>query len=162
MRELQLTGLLLYLGIEAKRDWKEKEISLTGSAAAALAGLLIALFVPVSEAGLGLWNIWLCLGELLGTAEEILPGLLPGVMLLILGWATGQAVGYGDGIAVMVCGMYLRLWDTLFLAAVGLLLMFPFSVILLLSKKGNCRTELAFLPFLLVSYVLWLCCGSVT
>ena len=40
-------------------------------------------------------------------------GILPGMFLLASAYATRQAIGYGDGLAVCVCGLYLGMGQTL-------------------------------------------------
>lgn len=39
-------------------------------------------------------------------------GILPGMFLLASAYATRQAIGYGDGLAVCVCGLYLGMGQT--------------------------------------------------
>lgn len=91
-----------------------------------------------------------------GTVQFLLTAILPGGVLLLIGKITRQEVGYGDGILLLVCGLCLGGKETIFLFVSGLFLMFPISLVLLLSGHTDRRAELPFAPFLLASYLFWL------
>lgn len=81
-------------------------------------------------------------------------GLIPGAALLLAGkWSRGQ-IGAGDGLLVMVMGIYLGLWETtgiLFYASVAAGMA---GLFLMLVLKKNRRYEIPFIPFLLVVFVI--------
>lgn len=135
--------LLVYLAIESKDDIHRKEISVNRSC---IAGMLIFII----KAGMGL------LKPGASTVCDILLSVVPGCALLLTAKITRQAIGYGDGILLLVCGIGLggRAAVTLFLT--GLLFMCPISLILLLTRRANRRDELPFAPFLLAAFLCWL------
>ena len=135
--------LLGYLGVETGSDIRKKEISVIRSVFSGFLALLM-------RTGMGL------LKPQADAVQFILTAILPGCTLLLIGKITSQGVGYGDGILLLVCGLWLGWKDTVLLFVSGLFLMFPASLIWLLSGRADHRAELPFAPFLLVSYLCWL------
>ena len=106
--------------------------------------------------------IWMALGGVLSLIETvialtdhvrtpmmILAALLPGVFLLILGFVTRHAVGYGDGLLMCAVGPALGAG----LMAGALMLAFFMSalmgIVLLVFKKADRKTKIPFVPFLM-------------
>ena len=135
--------LLGYLSVETGSDIRKKEISVTRSV---LCGVIAFLL----RTGMGMSGLQA------GTVQFLLTAILPGGVLLMIGKITRQEVGYGDGILLLVCGLCLGGKETIFLFVSGLFLMFPISLVLLLSGHTDRRAELPFAPFLLASYLFWL------
>ena len=135
--------LLGYLSVETGSDIRKKEISVTRSV---LCGVIAFLL----RTGMGMPGLQA------GTVQFFLTAILPGGVLLLIGKITRQEVGYGDGILLLVCGLCLGGKETIFLFVSGLFLMFPISLVLLLSGHTDRRAELPFAPFLLASYLFWL------
>lgn len=83
--------------------------------------------------------------------------LLPGFMLLLIGFLTRQSIGYGDGMVVLIMGMLLGVHQCLIILFIGVILSSLVSIFILILKKGNYRTKLPFVPFLLVAWgVSWI------
>ena len=68
-----------------------------------------------------------------------------------------EQIGRGDGIVIAVIGLVLGFRRCLAVVSVASLVMCAAAIVVLLFKKGNRRTQLAFLPALFVGYVL---CGA--
>ena len=86
-------------------------------------------------------------------AEEWILRIAPGMFLVLLAWATRESIGYGDGAAVMVLG----LWCGALFSILTLCMAFFLAGICALVRlvKGN-RQPLPFLPFLLIAMeVVW-------
>ena len=73
-------------------------------------------------------------------------GILPGMFLLASAYATRQAIGYGDGLAVCVCGLYLGMGQTFAMLFYALLFCSVVSAVMLvitspifLVKRGLTR-----------------------
>lgn len=137
------TGLLGYLAIETRNDIRSREISM---ATAGISGILALL--------LRIWTGSLT-GDLKGLAD-LAVSVMPGIVLLAAGKVTRQAIGYGDGILLLICGLYLGGRMALVIFVTGLFFLFPVSLILLLSGKVKKEDELPFAPFLLLAYLVWL------
>lgn len=81
-------------------------------------------------------------------------GLLPGVLFLLLGKLTRESVGYGDGYMICIIGMYLGLKKTVVLVFIALFLISISSILLLLLRKVNRKSELPFVPALLAAFFM--------
>lgn len=135
--------LLGYLSVETGSDIRKKEISVIRSVICGSVVLLLRI-------AMGLLRLQT------DAVQFLLTAILPGCILLMTGKLTRQEVGYGDGILLLVCGLCLGGKNAILLFVSGLFLMFPVSLILLLSGKADRRAELPFAPFLLAAYLGWL------
>lgn len=127
--------LLLLLFALAMIDLKTGEIPLLLVLGGAAAGLPLQLFA--------LHTSW----------RALMPGLIPGIVLLILSAATKQAIGYGDGAAFLMAGIFLGMEGTVVLFFLSLLSAGLTSVILLVTRKRKKTEPIPFLPFAFGSYV---------
>ena len=84
---------------------------------------------------------------------EILRGAMPGLMLLVIAFATKKA-GYGDGIVLAFLGMVLGREKGLLLFGLGLFLAAFCSLVLLALRKAGRTTGIPFLPFLTVAWIV--------
>lgn len=81
-------------------------------------------------------------------------GLTPGVFMLLSAYVTHR-VGYGDGLALLAVGMlegYKKCWGLL---CISLMIMSFWCIGLLMLRKGTRNTELPYLPFLTVAYLIY-------
>lgn len=139
VRTLILSGVpLLYLLLSALIDVRKREIPVALPAIAFAVGVLLQLFF----------------GEV--KLYELLPGCIPGCALILLSFATRQAVGLGDGLTFLALGVYLSLPETLLLLLIALTAAAAFGGILIAMKKKKKKEELPFLPFVLAGYVVLL------
>ncbi len=120
-------GLLL-LAVLAAQDIREKKISVDK--------LLIFGFMAVLYQIFTKQFCW----------QEILGGVVPGCMLLLISWATKENIGYGDGMVVIVLGLWTGGWFAFHVLGIGILLTGIYAVISLIRKK---RDVIPFIPFLL-------------
>ena len=88
------------------------------------------------------------------TVQEGLAALVPAMILLMLSWGTGEKIGYGDGLLLLLMGNLLTGTDVWKILSVSICLTFPVSLVLLLSGKASGNTRLPFVPFLFVSACL--------
>jgi leader peptidase (prepilin peptidase)/N-methyltransferase len=88
-----------------------------------------------------------------GESYVILLGLLPGIFLLFLSKATRESIGMGDGVMMLVLGIYLGVRKVLDLFFLSLFLSSIWAGFLLLVKKKRRDWEFPFVPFLFLGYV---------
>lgn len=102
----------------------------------------------------------ICIGLIMGVMAEIIGdkgiwkmifGLMPGIAILIAGYLSKEAIGYGDGLATMVIGCLIGLWDTMAIVLYAFILSALVSLILIVFCKR--KKKIAFIPFLLVGFV---------
>ena len=155
--EYLYAALLCYLAAETQRDIRKREISVKNTLRFVVTALLLWtgkwIMGRISAGDFAIEKILTDVGK---SMVFIMGALMPGVFLLMLGRVTGQAVGYGDGLLLLTCGLYLggRTAGILFVG--GLFLLFPVSLYLLISGMAKRKTQLPFAPFLLTAFVLWL------
>lgn len=126
----------IFLGLNAVKDIRKKEISIWSVVIWGLFGI-----------------IWMFLDSEFGWKTG-LAGLIPGIFLEALSVLSRGAIGLGDGLLVMVAGLYLGLqaaaaglfWGLIFCTAWGVLIIF--------LRRGTRNTELPFAPFLLLGILL--------
>lgn len=129
-------GCIGFLGVCGVFDYKSKEIPLWIFWLFGLLAMLVSFF----QGDLFTWSMAVA--------------LLPGVILFLLGKCTGK-IGEGDGLMVLVLGMYTDGLVCIRVLFGGLLLTAVTAVGLLLNKKGTFGTELPFAPFLFISCVVY-------
>lgn len=121
--------------INSWRDLRSREICFIPTVIYGLAGILYKFFT----AGHSLYNL--------------IPDLIPGLFLLLIGKISREKVGYGDGLVILTTGIWIGFTDCLLTLTTGLFMAFIFSAVLLALKKFKRDTELPFIPFLLFSYL---------
>lgn len=106
---------------------------------------------PVLFIGAVLFAMRLHAGVLVG---ELICGLIPGVLLLIVAWVTKEKLGIGDGILVFCLGLGYGIEEMMTMIGVSFAVAALVSVGLMVLGKATRKTELPFLPFLLVGWLV--------
>jgi len=120
---------LLFLAILAAEDIREKRVSV----------YKLSLFA-------GLAVLYLVLSKQFDR-RAIAGRLLPGGFLLLLGFFTRESIGYGDGAAVAILGLWTDGWFAMMVTGAAIMLAGVYGAISLLRKK---KELIPFLPFLLL------------
>lgn len=84
--------------------------------------------------------------------QQWIGGLVLGVLLLLLGKISEQQIGYGDGMAVMVVGLFISWKEILAVLLVGLFLCAISSIIVFFLGKWKRNLRMPFLPFLAAGF----------
>ena len=79
-----------------------------------------------------------------------------GVAMMFASWCTRGRIGLGDGILLVVTGVYLGGMGNLELLFTGLLLAACWSLGMVVLGKKKGKEEIAFVPFLLAAYLTML------
>ncbi|MCL2717868.1 MAG: prepilin peptidase [Lachnospiraceae bacterium] len=87
---------------------------------------------------------------------EILIRIMPGIFLLLIAFVTNQAIGYGDGIVILLIGLATDIHLVITFILIAFLLSAMVSIFILISGKGNRQTRLPFMPFLLIAWCVCL------
>ncbi len=85
--------------------------------------------------------------------EDAVYGMIPGTVLLILSLISGGRIGAGDGMVIIISGLFIGLRDTLLLLRYGMLGAFSWSAVLMLTERKKADYEIPFVPFLLAAFV---------
>lgn len=130
-------GILIYLSVE---DVRKRKIPLV----ILMVGGCMAFTYQLMW---GMEDIW-----------ETAAGAGIGLCFLVVGWLTGEKIGYGDGIAIMMLGIYLGIWKLLEILAGAFFLLAMAGMICLTGKRFSRKQTLPFCPFLTAGYVICLLC----
>ena len=109
----------------------------------------------------GILGILFCLGEQRALLS-VLCSCLPGVAALLFSRITKEVMGYGDGMVLLVLGLFFSISRVLSIgmAAFALAGLMALALLVIFRKRGNYR--IPFLPFLTVAYGLecWIQAGE--
>lgn len=134
--------LSIYLGILSVFDYKERRVPVIWLMLGILAAMLMVLGDCLKNPQS--WQ-WLVMAAMLGT--------LPGIFMLLVGYFS-RKVGCGDGLVLIGVGIVTGYRECFSYVCFSLLLMSICCVGLLLMKKGNRNTQIPYLPFLTVVYLV--------
>lgn len=87
---------------------------------------------------------------------EVAAGVIPGGVLLLVSAVTEESIGYGDGLVLLVLGLFCGVAETVAVLGMALLLASVLSMVLLALKRAGRKTKLPFLPCLCSGYLLFL------
>lgn len=134
--EGRIPALLLFLALAAFRDMQSRTIPCRLLAAGGLAALLLDL----------------C-GILAGraTAAAVPPSLIPGLFYFLMSLISDTGIGRGDGLAILVLGLFAGLIDTVLITALAQIVCAIWAILLLALKKADRHTRIPFMPFLLAA-----------
>lgn len=131
--------ILLFLFVCGIQDVRKKQINVcTLVIGGCVTGIFLAVGLIVKCV-----DLWSSLG-----------GILVGIFVLILAFATKEKIGIGDGIVMCICGALIGGMKSLTCVFYGLLLAAVFSMVMLVFRKVKLRSSLPFIPFLLAGIVV--------
>lgn len=139
MYEISRISFLIYLGFMSLWDIRMKKVPvlLIGF------GILMSLF----------WYLTISVVP----GELAVSGAAVGLLFLIIGKATNEALGYGDGLIILILGIYLGFWTLLAVLTGAYFLAAVFAGGILIRKgfgPQEIHRSFPFLPFLAAAYVL--------
>ena len=85
---------------------------------------------------------------------ELVAGLLPGRVLVILAICTRESSGMGDGLMLCAIGLFTGMKQAVAVLGMALVLASVLSMVLLILRKAGRKTEVPFLPCLWAGYLL--------
>lgn len=127
--KIMVLGMMLFA---AYQDIRHKEVNLSS--------ILVCVILSAISVGMDVYR-----------GESVVPAviaLLPGMAFLLLSFVTRGAVGIGDGLMLMGIGPAFGMDHTVLGLFIGLGLSCVVSIILLVSRKGNSKSQLPFVPFM--------------
>lgn len=133
---IRMIAVGIFLLIEGFRDFRKRKISM-------LSVLIFAVLGIVLEIPEGI-TVW----------KEITAGIMVGAVVLGLAKITEGKIGVGDGWVLIVTGLFLGFRGNLFLFMAALFTSAVVSIVLLLCGKADKKTQLPFVSFLFIGYML--------
>lgn len=135
---IRYLSLFLLLGVCSYEDFKRKQIRTACLALFAAEGILYCMFS----------------GE--RTLVDIAAALLPGCCVLALSFFTHGEIGEGDGLLLITMGLFLEAFGVCMVFFYALFLAAVYALYLYNVRKKNRKYEIAFIPFVLAAYILYL------
>ncbi len=140
MGKIGKIAILFYLAILALCDWRERKVPLVLLAAGGLAATGMKINELLRNTDNWRWML-----------VSVLLGILPGLLMLAVARLTAKA-GYGDGLALLILGLFTDYMTCMALLCFSMLIMSLFSIAMLSVKKVRRETKLPYLPFLAAVY----------
>lgn len=141
MTHPEYLAVLAALGVESIFDIRTKRISLPAAAVFASCGI----FFLIAEKRF----------HFPGT----LTAFLPGITLFAVSALSGDGIGGGDALIVLILGLYFTFSELLAITAAAFLFSAVYAGYLFLRRKKDRRASFPFLPFLAASCLLFLLSG---
>lgn len=143
---LEKICLIILLGIGSHFDIRYRIVIVKNLLYFAMAGVLIRgieLFYNIS---------------LLGKESflSLAGGIIIGLVVLGISKLTKNGIGTGDGLLLCVTGVYLGFWKNLEMFFMALCLAAACSALLLITKRAGRKTQIPFVPFLGIAYLILL------
>lgn len=125
----------------------------------ALSALLWLALQDKKHLGVTRWGLVIASGILLIAGcfsgadwKSRMGGGMIGVILLLFGYFSKEAIGLADGVVVLVCGVAFGLYETVTMTFFAALFAGGVSIVLLAVKRVGKKSRIPFLPFLLLGY----------
>lgn len=133
-----------------------------------LFGILSYLsFVDMRKKEVPAWPLWIMviggvMWQLFGkiSCYHFIMSIIPGFLLLGISKLSGEQVGFGDGLLIMGLGLFLGGREITVIVCISLLFSFCLAILVLITKKGNRKTRIPFIPCILsglLSYFAFIC-----
>ncbi|MCI7531338.1 MAG: hypothetical protein MSA59_00465 [Lachnobacterium sp.] len=130
-----------------------------------LAGLGIMSVEDIRKKGIKrLWLIGLGIVGLIFTIADaevlcvsFLLRFVPGVVFVLLAWATREQIGMGDALLILVMGWYLNAIELVDVCLLAFFIAGLVALVLLVVIKKSKKFELPMVPFIFAGYVVMLC-----
>ena len=116
------------------------------------------LLVVGGIAGTG-YQIWKWVKGDLVSIVLIGVGAIVGILFLGVSKITGQALGYGDGIIILILGICLGFWDLSIVLMIAFFIASVMAIALIVVKKGKKKRTMPFVPFLCIGYIVFVLMG---
>ncbi len=131
---------ILFLGLGTYFDLKNREIPM----------LLFGVFGTLGVVFNLVWRYQ--------SMKSIVLGVGIGALFLLMGWVTKEAIGYGDGLGLMIMGLMTGWQRLLSIVLISFFLSGVYGLLKVIGTKASKEERLAFYPFLLTALfgVNWL------
>lgn len=124
-----------YLLVLSVQDFRERMIS----------GVFLAVGAMAAVGSQIIWNRCSVL--------ECIGGLLIGLLFIGISRLTREGLGYGDSILITILGIYIGVWNLMYVLLIAFLLSAICAVLILIKFCFYRKKALPFIPFLTVGYM---------
>lgn len=131
--------VLLFLSFGSLWDLKKKTIPTIYLVVYGFVGIVYSVFGLFGEK-----NIW-----------EIVLAVVPGCIGVILSFVTREQIGMGDGLVILCTGFFLSCRHIMAMICMAFAILTVVAIVLLITRRVNCKTRIPFIPFLLVGFIVF-------
>lgn len=86
--------------------------------------------------------------------EDIsLIGIVPGIIILLIGMATKGAIGDGDAYLIMIIGMFMGMRNAFYILLTGSVISAIYALTIIFLKGKSKKEVIPFVPFILSGYL---------
>lgn len=89
----------------------------------------------------------------------IVTGAVVGILFLGISKVTREALGYGDGLVILILGLYLGFWNLTIVLMITFFAAFVIALLLMISKRNRRKLAMPFVPFLCIGYAVFVLMG---
>lgn len=122
--------------------------------------LAYSAYTDIKERYVMMVPIYMCffisiLGYFIPNKGEVIDlwGIIPGILLLIIGMVSKGSIGDGDVYIVMIVGLMMGLRNTLTVLLIGSVLSAIYCLFELVAKGKNKKDSIPYIPFILSGYL---------
>ena len=159
--ELRMLAVCIFLWIVSRQDLQHQTISAGLPAAFLIAAIPIGFLLPPQAGAAHLANSTLpealLADALLPRAIFLVSGALPGAALLIISFLRRGAIGAGDGLCLIACGLWIGSEAAMEMLVLAAFMAGLYSAVCLAIRKMDKSSTIAFLPFLAAAQSICLC-----
>lgn len=76
-----------------------------------------------------------------------------GILFLLISRMTGESLGYGDSILILIMGTFIGFWNLLYLLMTAFFAAAFFSIVMMIRNRFNRKSSFPFVPFLTAAYI---------
>lgn len=133
---MESIGIVCLYGLSAVDDFRTKQVKVMELAVFAVLGILMnVIYRP-------------------HTLISVVGGVAVGLFVYLFSIISNEKIGKGDALVVAVSGLYLGFMNTVLVLWLGSLLALLGGVFYIYYNRKPLDTEVPFVPFLLLSYVI--------
>ena len=107
--------------------------------------------------GLGIVGLIFTVADAEVLCVSFLLRFVPGVVFVLLAWATREQIGMGDALLILVMGWYLNAIELVDVCLLAFFIAGLVALVLLVVIKKSKKFELPMVPFIFAGYVVMLC-----
>ena len=107
--------------------------------------------------GLGIVGLIFSIADAEVLCVSFLLRFVPGVVFVLLAWATREQIGMGDALLILVMGWYLNAIELVDVCLLAFFIAGLVALVLLVVIKKSKKFELPMVPFIFAGYVVMLC-----
>lgn len=114
--------------------------------------LLCAVVLRSVDTVMGISDV----GDIPSKLTGLLGAALPGLLLLVIGYLTREAVGYADGWSVLLLGLLMGSQAAVCIMMTAFLFSAMYALWLIIGRRADKDMRFPFLPHISAGFIVWL------